>query len=55
MVSVTEVGDRARVGLAVPQPLAAEVTRASVAELGLTAGTRVVAAWKASATRLTPR
>ncbi len=55
VVSVAEIGERVRIGLAVAQPLAAEVTRASVAELGLTAGARVVAAFKASATRLTPR
>jgi molybdate transport system ATP-binding protein len=55
VVSVTEVGARVRVGLATPQPLAAEVTAESVAELGLRPGARVSAVWKATATRLMPR
>jgi molybdate transport system ATP-binding protein len=55
VVSVTEIGNRARVGLAAPQPLAAEVTGASIARLGLGPGARVVATWKATATRLAPR
>lgn len=54
VVSVTEFGNRARVGLTVPQPLAAEVTSASIARLGLTPGLRVAVGWKATATRLTP-
>ena len=49
---MTEFGNRARVGLLVPQPLAAEVTSASVARLGIRAGTFVEASWKATATRL---
>jgi molybdate transport system ATP-binding protein len=52
VVSITTVGTRVRVGLAGPQPLVAEVTLTSVERLGLRAGTQVVAAWKASATRL---
>lgn len=52
---MTPIGNRVRVGLAVPQPLAAEVTQASVEQLGLVPGVRVVAVWKASATRVTPR
>lgn len=54
VVSVTEVGNRVRVGLALPQPLTAEVTRDSVARLGLAPGARVQAVWKAAATRVTP-
>ena len=52
VVSITTIGNRVRLGLAGPQPLVAEVTLASVERLGLEAGARVVAAWKASATRL---
>lgn len=55
VVSVTEVGARVRVGLASPQPLVAEVTAESVAELGLRPGARVSAVWKATATRLMSR
>jgi molybdate transport system ATP-binding protein len=52
VVSVTTVGNRVRLGLAAPQPLAAEVTGASAEALGLRAGARVTASWKAAATRL---
>jgi molybdate transport system ATP-binding protein len=38
-----------------PQPLAAEVTVASVRRLGLQPGARVVASWKATATRVVAR
>jgi molybdate transport system ATP-binding protein len=55
VVSITEVGGRARVGLRAGQPLVAEVTVTAVRELGLQPGTRVTATWKAAATRLTPR
>jgi molybdate transport system ATP-binding protein len=55
VVSVTEIGNRARVGLLASQPLVAEVTGESVARLGLAAGSRVVATWKATATRLVER
>jgi len=54
VIGVTEFGNRARVGLAGPQPLAAEVTAASVERLGLRPGSRVAATWKATATRLAP-
>jgi molybdate transport system ATP-binding protein len=54
VTSVTRVGNRARVGLAAPQPLAAEVTSDSAERLGLAPGTEVTAVWKASATRLAP-
>jgi molybdate transport system ATP-binding protein len=55
VLSVTTIGNRVRVGLAAPQPLAAEVTAASVVRLGLAPGVRVVASWKAAATRVVPR
>jgi molybdate transport system ATP-binding protein len=54
VVSVTAIGNRTRVGLAAPQPLAAEITTASAKRLGLRPGDRVVAVWKAAATRLSP-
>jgi molybdate transport system ATP-binding protein len=52
IVSLTTVGGRVRVGLAASQPLAAEVTADAVRELDLRVGGRVVASWKATATRL---
>jgi molybdate transport system ATP-binding protein len=52
VVSVTAVGNRVRAGLAAPQPLVAELSDASVHELGLAPGVAVVATWKAAATRL---
>jgi molybdate transport system ATP-binding protein len=55
VLSVTEIGNRVRLGLAGPQPLAAEVTLASARGLHLTQGTRVTVTWKAAATRLVPR
>jgi molybdate transport system ATP-binding protein len=55
VISVTAVGGRVRVGLAAPQPLSAELTEASARRLGLAPGTRVVATWKATATRLLAR
>jgi len=54
VTAVTEFGNRARVGLRVPQPLAAEITSASVERLGICVGARVEASWKATATRLAP-
>jgi len=54
VVSVTAVGSRVRVGLAAPQPLTAELTEPAVRALALEAGSRVVATWKATATRLLP-
>ena len=47
IVSITTLGNRVRLGLAGPQPLAAEITAASADSLGLRAGTRVTASWKA--------
>jgi molybdate transport system ATP-binding protein len=55
VLSVTEIGNRVRVGLAAPQPLAAELTAASAARLALAPGTRAIASWKAAATRVLPR
>jgi len=52
VVSVTAVGNRVRVGLAAPQPLAAEVSEPAARELALAPGSRVVASFKAAATRL---
>jgi molybdate transport system ATP-binding protein len=52
VTTVTVLGNRVRLGLAGPQPLAAEVTRASAEALELRPGTRVMATWKAAATRL---
>jgi molybdate transport system ATP-binding protein len=54
VVSVTAVGTRVRAGLAAPQPLVAELSDASVHELGIVPGASAVATWKASATRLVP-
>jgi molybdate transport system ATP-binding protein len=55
IVSVSEVGNRVRVGLASPQPLVAEITSESRRALGLEPGATVTAVWKATATRLLPR
>jgi len=52
VLSLTVVGNRVRLGLAAPQPLAAEITSVSAQALGLHAGARVTASWKAAATRL---
>lgn len=52
--AITALGGRVRVGLEGAQPLSAEITEASLRELGLKRGSRVVASWKAAATRLSP-
>ncbi len=52
VVSVTAVGSRVRVGLEAGQPLTAEVTKTAADALGLAPGVRIVASWKAAATRL---
>jgi len=52
VTSVTPVGNRVRVALLSPQPIVAEVTGAAVAGLQLEAGAEVVAAFKATATRI---
>jgi molybdate transport system ATP-binding protein len=54
VISVTPVGNRVRVGLAAPQPLTAELTGPAVAALGLSAGTRAVAGFKATGIRVLP-
>ena len=54
VTSVTAVGSRVRVGLATPQPFAAEVTLPAVRALALAPGAEVVASWKAASTRLVP-
>ena len=54
VVSVTAVGNRVRIGLAAPQPLTAELTEPAVERLDVAPGDRVVATWKATATRLLP-
>jgi molybdate transport system ATP-binding protein len=54
VTSMTPVGNRVRVGIATPQPLGSEVTARSAEAMGLRPGARVVAAWKATATRLIP-
>lgn len=55
VASVTEIGNRVRVGMSAPQPLVAEVTSESIRSLGLGPGVRATATWKATATRLVPR
>jgi molybdate transport system ATP-binding protein len=55
VISIVIVGNRARVGLAAPQPLVAEITHASAQRLGLVTGVRVTASWKAAATQILPR
>jgi len=55
VASVSEVGNRVRVGLTSPQPLVAEITSESRRALGLEPGVSVTAVWKATATRLLPR
>jgi molybdate transport system ATP-binding protein len=52
--AVTVLGNRARVTLATPQPLVAEVTHGSLERLGLREGAPVTARWKATASRLVP-
>jgi molybdate transport system ATP-binding protein len=51
----TVLGNRVRVALDAPQPLVAEVTTAAAESLHLAPGTPVLATWKATVTRLTPR
>ena len=54
VVSVTPVANRVRLGLLAGQPLTAELTGASAHDLALAPGSRVVATWKAAATRVLP-
>jgi molybdate transport system ATP-binding protein len=55
VLSVTAVGNRARIGLVAGQHLTAEITGTSASRLGLARGSRVSATWKATATRLIAR
>jgi molybdate transport system ATP-binding protein len=55
VVALTPMGNRVRVGLRAGQALTAEVTAPAARELELEAGSRVVASWKATATRLVAR
>lgn len=55
VVSMTPLGNHVRVGLALPQPLSADVTAAAAATLELAPGATVAATFKATATRLLPR
>jgi molybdate transport system ATP-binding protein len=55
VTSVTEIGNRARIGLLAGQPFAAEITGESIERLGLAPGAAVAATWKATATRLVER
>ncbi|MBK5110310.1 MAG: ABC transporter ATP-binding protein [Thermoleophilia bacterium] len=53
--SVTPIGNRARVGLVIPQPVTAEITARSAEAMGICPGMDLTAAWKATATRLIAR
>jgi molybdate transport system ATP-binding protein len=55
VTAVTPLGTRARVALALPAPLAAEVTAEACERLGLRPGAATLATWKATVTRLVPR
>jgi molybdate transport system ATP-binding protein len=55
VTAVTPFGARARVALALPAPLAADVTAEACERLGLRPGAATLATWKATATRLVPR
>ena len=52
VLSITTIGNRVRLGLTGPQPLAAEVTQTAAERLELEPGSVVIASWKATATRL---
>ena len=52
VASVTPVGNRVRVAMRLPQPVTAELTSSAVASLHLEPGVEVVAAFKATATRI---
>jgi molybdate transport system ATP-binding protein len=55
VTAVTPLGTRARVGLALPEPLAADVTTEACERLGLQPGAKTLATFKATTTRLVPR
>ncbi|GAC1320427.1 MAG: ABC transporter ATP-binding protein [Thermoleophilaceae bacterium] len=52
VTSLTRLGSRVRLGLMAGQPLSAEISEASARDLALAPGVRVVATWKAAASRL---
>jgi molybdate transport system ATP-binding protein len=52
VTSLTTIGSRTRVGLRLPQPLAAEISADSARRMDLSEGDCVTAAWKATATRV---
>ena len=52
VTSVITIGNRARVAIALPQPLSVEITARSAREMDLRPGRRVTAVWKAAATHL---
>jgi molybdate transport system ATP-binding protein len=54
VLSITTIGNRVRLGLVGPQPLAAEISLGSAERLQLEPGASVTATWKATATRLVP-
>jgi molybdate transport system ATP-binding protein len=54
VTSLTALGNRTRVAIRTPQPLAADITMASAEQLHIKPGGEVIAAWKAAATRLLP-
>lgn len=54
ITSLTPLGNRLRVALALPQPLVAEITAESAERLRLAVGDEVEAVFKAAATRLLP-
>ena len=54
VTAVTPLGTRARVALALPEPLAADVTADACERLGLRPGAITLATWKATTTRLVP-
>lgn len=54
VTAVTPLGTRARVALALPEALIADVTTDACERLGLRPGAQTLAVWKATATRLVP-
>jgi molybdate transport system ATP-binding protein len=54
VTAVTPLGTRARVAVALPEPLAADVTAEACERLGLRPGAITLATWKATTTRLVP-
>ena len=52
VLSMTTIGNRVRLGLSGPQPLAAEITAVAAEQLAIATGATVAASWKAAATRI---